>query len=405
MRQSISPRLAAAMLAVFLLGGTNLTVTPGAANEAEAALRSEIAENPTIQVVPVRQTQFDENILVTGSLAPREEILVSPQIEGLRVEEILIEEGDMVEAGQVLAKLSDGAVKAQLAELDAAMARADAGIAQARSQIVQAEAGKKQADAAFERARDLLQSRVSSQATYDEREAAARNAAASLALAKDGLLVAEAQKQEAEARLSEAKLRLSYTEIKAPKGGLVSRRNAKLGALATATADPMFRIIADAEIELEAEVPEIYLPRVKKGQKAEIQVARLAPVTGEVRLISPEIDRSTRLGRVRIFIGKDEDLRIGGFARATIQTSRKEGLGVPTSSILNREGNETVLIVKDGRVETRKITVGIRNGSKAEIVSGLNDGELVVLRSGSLLRNGDEVRPVLANEKAVSEAL
>jgi RND family efflux transporter MFP subunit len=409
MRELISRRGAGAVLAAAGLAFIMIAATQPAhaqANAAEAALTTtETADSPAINVVPAENTEFDESILVTGSLAPREEVLVSPQIEGLRIEEILVEEGDTVTGGQVLAKLSDGTVKAQLDQLEAALTRADAAIAQARSQIAQAEATQKQADAAFERAKELLQSRVGSQATYDEREAAARNAAASVALAKDGLLVAQAQKKETEARIAEAKLRLSYTEIKAPKAGLVSQRNAKLGSLAAATADPMFRIIADGEIELDAEVPEIYLPRLEKGQTARIEVAGLAPVTGELRLISPEVNRSTRLGKVRIFIGKADNLRIGTFARAIINTSRKEGLGVPLSSILNREGNETVLVVKDGRVETRRVTVGIRNGSRAEIIEGLNEGELVVLRSGTLLRNGDEVRPVLATEKAVSEAL
>lgn len=408
MRKSISRRLPVAVLAAAVLAGMAISLSQRAeaqANAAEAALRTETAESPAINVVPVQKTEFDENILVTGSLEPREEILVSPQIEGLRIDEILVEEGDTVAAGQVLAKLSDGTVKAQLAQLEAALTRADAAIAQARSQIAQAEATKKQADAAYERAKDLLQSRVGTQATFDEKEAAARNAGAALALSKDGLLVAEAQKKETEAQITEAGLRLSYTQITAPKAGLVSQRNAKLGSLATATADPMFRIIANSEIELEAEVPEIYLPRLEKGQTAKIEVAGLAPVTGELRLISPEVNRSTRLGKVCIFIGKDDDLRIGTFARAIIKTSRKEGLGVPTSSILNREGNETVLVVKDGRVEARQVTVGIRNGAKAEILNGLSDGELVVLRSGTVLRNGDVVRPVLAIEKAVSEAL
>lgn len=409
MRELISRRGAGAVVAAASLLLTMITATQSAhaqANAAEAALTTaETADNPAINVVPAEKAGFEETILVTGSLTPREEILVSPQIEGLRIEEILVDEDDTVATGQVLAKLSDGTVKAQLAQLQAALARADAAIAQAGSQIVQAEATKKQADSAFERAKELLQSRVSSQAVYDEREAAARNAAASLALAKDGLLVAEAQKKEAEARIAEAELRLSYTEIRAPKAGLVSQRNAKLGSLAAATADPMFRIIADGEIELDAEVPEIYLPRLEKGQTARIEVAGLAPVTGELRLISPEVNRSTRLGKVRIFIGKADNLRIGTFARAIINTSSKQGLGVPLSSILNREGNETVLVVKDGRVETRKVTVGIRNGTTAEIIEGLNEGELVVLRSGTLLRNGDQVRPIRATEKAVSEAL
>jgi RND family efflux transporter MFP subunit len=359
---------------------------------------------PAVSVVPAAHTTFTETILVTGSLVPRREILVAPQIEGFRIRELLVDEGDHVAKDQVLARLTDETLKAQLAQLEASLAKADASIAQAQSRITEAEATKKQADAAFARAEDLIKSGTTSRSTYDEREAAARTAAASLTLAQDGLKVSQADKTQIEAQIRESKLRLSYTDIKAPEAGIISRRTARIGALASAAAEPLFRIIADGEIELEAEIPEIYLPHLTIGMSARIDVASLKPRQGKLRLISPEVTQATRLGRVRIFIGADDALHIGSFARATIDTASKEGLAVPATAVLNREGNVSVQVVKDGRVETRKVVAGMRVGGKVQIVDGLQEGELVVLRSGTLLQDGDVVRPVVANEAALNEA-
>ena len=297
---------------------------------AEAAQAGpEQSAGPSVSVVPAERTSFTETILVTGSLVPRREVLVSPQIEGYRISELLADEGDHVAKDQVLARLTDETLKAQLAQLEASLVKADASIAQAGSRIAEAEATKKQADAAFARAEDLVKSGSTSHATYDDREAAASTAAASLTLAQDGLKVSQADKTQIEAQIREARLRLGYTDIKAPEAGIISRRTAKIGALASAIADPLFRIIADGEIELDAEVPEIYLPRLSAGLMARIDVASLTPREGKLRLISPEVDQATRLGKVRIFIGQDDALHIGSFARATIDTASKEGLAVP----------------------------------------------------------------------------
>ena len=145
-------------------------------------------------------------------------------------------------------------------------------IAQARSRITDAEANKVQADAAFVRAQELVKSGSTSRSVFDEREAAARTAAAAVTLSQDGLRVAEAERTQIEAQIRESKLRLGFTEILAPEAGVISRRTARLGGLASAIADPMFRIVAKGEIELDAEIPEIFLPRLSAGMPARIDV-------------------------------------------------------------------------------------------------------------------------------------
>jgi RND family efflux transporter MFP subunit len=388
----------AALLAAGTVAGSNRAYAADPTPPAAAT------QGPAVSVSVAGKTAFTESILVTGSLIPRLEVLISPQIEGYRITELLVDEGDRVDEGQVLARLDRNTLEAQLAQFEAQRTRAEAAIAQARSNITQSEANQKQAEAAFERAQDLVKTGATSRAVFDEREAAARTSVATVMSAKDGLRVSEADKVAIEAQIREAQVRLGYTEIKAPTAGLVVRRNARLGAVARATGDPMFRILSKAEVEMEAEVPEIYLPKMGQGMAARIEVAGLRERNGTIRLISPEVERATRLGRVRIFIGDDQELRVGTFARAVIDIAKSDGLGVPSSAIMSQNDMQTVQVVKDGKVETRRVRTGLVGGGKTEIVEGLAEGEQVVTRSGTLLRDGDAVRPMLSDKTAVNEA-
>ncbi len=372
-----------------------------AAQEQKAVDQSQL---PAVSVAEVKRGSFTETILVTGSIVAREEVLVSPQIDGYRIIELLAEEGDRVKAGQVLARLDRNALEAQLAQLNAQLARSDAAISQARSLIVQNEASQKQADAAFARARDLVKTGASTQSIFDEREAAARTAAASVTSAKDGLILAQAEKTQIEAQIREAKVRLGYTDILTPSAGLITRRTARLGAMASLASDPMFRIVTKGEVELDAEIPEAYLPKLQLGRTAIINVAGVDERRGTIRLISSEVDKATRLGKVRIFIGDDPALRVGAFARGIIETSSSDGLGVPPSAVLYTPDGAAVQLVQDGKIMTRRVKLGLRTADSVEVREGLTEGQFVVARSGTLLREGDRVRPVITATTAVSEA-
>jgi HlyD family secretion protein len=372
--------------------------------KAEVAVAKAVTALP-VTVSAVAPADFIETVLVTGSLIPREEILVGPEIEGLRVLEVLVDEGARVKKGQVLARLVSDTLEAQLAQNDASLARSTAAIAQAQSSIAQAEARLSEARNAFERGKPLKQSGYIADSVMDQREAAARTAEALLVSARDGLKVSQAERQQVEAQRRELAWRRSKTDISAPADGLVSRRNARIGATAAlASVDPMFRIVAAGEIELDAEVIETRLARVKAGQPVQIEVAGAGVVSGKVRLVSPEVDRSTRLGRVRVFIGDNPALRVGAFARGLIETARGRGLSVPTSAILYDTDGASVQVVVDGKIATRRVKLGLASGGIAEVREGLADGDLVVAKSGTFLRDGDLVRPVLTSAGKVSEA-
>ena len=209
-----------------------------------------------------------ETILLTGTLVARDEVMVGAEIDGLAITELLAEEGDKVTRGQVLARLSRDMLDAQFAQNAASLSRALAAIAQAQNQIAEAEATARQADAAFARARSLEERGNTTAETLEQREAASLVARARVSVAEDALRLAQADKELAEAQRQEIQVRLARTEIKAPAAGTISRRDARLGALVSSAAEPLFRIIGAGTIEVEADVPEISLARLRVGQKA-----------------------------------------------------------------------------------------------------------------------------------------
>ena len=384
-----------ALVLVLLLGGA-----AGAAFAAEPPVAE--TRPPTVTVVPAVRGAITETVVVTGTLVPREEVMVSPQLDGLAVTAILAEEGDMVQAGQVLARLSRDVLDASLAQNTAQIAHAQAAAAQAQSGLAEAEANRSEADAALARARDLVGSGTTSRETFDQREAAARTGAARVTAAEAAQHLAQADLMLGQAQRQELLVRVARTEIRAPVAGRISRRTARLGAVVGSAGEPLFRLIEDDAVELEGDVPEAELAQLRAGQSAMLHVAgHDADLAGRVRLVAPEVSRTTRLGRVRVALddgagGSGTGLPIGGFARATVETARHEGVLVPLSAILFGPDGPRVQVVASGVVETRPVQLGLRDEARAEIVEGLRAGETVIAVSGSFVRGGDRVVPVPA---------
>jgi HlyD family secretion protein len=376
---------------------------PAAATAKEPLPDESLMLAAAVTVARVQPANFVETVLATGSLVAREEILVGPEVEGLRITEVLADEGMRVKKGDVLARLVADTLDAQLAQNDAALARAAAAIAQARSTIVQAEARVVETSNAFDRAKPLRQAGHMADSAYDSREQAARTAQAQLVAARDGLTAAEAERAQIEAQRRELSWRRGRTEVLAPADGVISRRMARIGGYAAGAAEPMFRIVAKGEVELDAEVAETRMRALAVGQRAHVDVAGFGEIEGRVRLVSPEVDKSTRLGRVRIFLGDQDGLRVGAFARGRVETASGHGLAIPASAVLYGPDGASVQLVRNNRVETRRIVPGLSAGALVEVRQGLAEGDLVVARSGTFLRDGDAVRPVAGNRARLSE--
>ena len=184
------------------------------------------------------------------------------------------------------------------------------------------------------------------------------------------------------------------TSLRAPAAGLVTEVKTIAGAPASPQAGPMFRISVNNEIELEAEVPAIHMLKLNPGATTRISRDGVPDLIGRVRLVSPQIDRTTQLGRVRITLTNNPSLKVGMFARANIDAKRSCGVAVPRTAI----DHLTVQVVKGTTVETRKVKVGLTSDTSTEILEGLDVGEIVVADAGSSLHDGDQIKTMFAEE-------
>ncbi len=351
-------------------------------------------EPPAVTVVPAVKREFVDRLFVSGTLVAREEAQVAARIDGLSIVELDAEDGDRVKEGQVLARLDRTQLDALIAQNDAATKRADAAIDQAQSMIAQSEAQVHFADDDFDRARKLGGG-VMSVSTIEQRETAMKTAQAQLAAARNALSVAEADRKSRDAERQELLVRIDRTEVKAPVSGVVSRRSAKLGADAMSAGEPLFRIIEDGAIDLEADVPEQSLARLAVGMPAALKLPGVeGAVAGRVRLVNQEVDKASRTGKVRIALEDVSHAHIGAFASGEVELTRRDGVGAP-SAALKREGDSARLyVVRDGKVEERRVKLGILDGEAVEIKSGVAAGESLVARAAAFLRPGDRVRPM-----------
>ena len=149
--------------------------------------------------------------------------------------------------------------------------------------------------------------------------------------------------------------------------------------------------------DLEAEVPSIHAGAISPGQTARIQIEDSRELSGRVRQAPAAVDQRTQLGRARLSLERDPWLRLGMFARATIDADRSCGISVPRSAVHYRTEGPRVQVVRDNVIETRVVQVGFHSDMDIEIREGLREGDLIVANAGSSLRDGDKVNPIMAD--------
>ncbi|MFG1221397.1 efflux RND transporter periplasmic adaptor subunit [Xanthobacter autotrophicus DSM 597] len=396
--RSAASRLAVSAFAAGALAAGALAAPPAVAADPAKAAEAARAAALSVTVVKPRPDTLTDTLLVTGSIKPREEIEVGPEIEGYRLMEILVEAGDRVQKGQVLARLSRDVLETQLAQNTASAAKARAAIAQQQAALDQAIAQETEANSAVERTRQLSKTGTSSQEQLEQRERAAKVATAQVAAARETLIAAQAEAVFVKAQRDELDVKLKRTDVRAPASGLVLSREAKLGAIALSTrAAPLFRIAEDGAMDLDADVPEGAMPRMKDGLSVQVVPAGFdEPIGGKVRLVSAEVDRASRLGKVKIALPDDPRLKSGAYGRAVIALGEVKGLSLPQSAVMFDAEGAYVLTVTDGIVGIQRVTPGLKKDGRILVTEGLSPEADVVARAGSFLRDGDRVTPVRA---------
>lgn len=359
---------------VALIGaGTWLALKyTGQLGPAEAAAGHSGSSILTVTTTKVAEQTVSRSMLVTGSLAAWDELPIGTQTSGLAIVEVLVDEGDAVKAGQLLARFDDSVLRADLASREASLREAEALAAEA--------------DANIRRAEDLARTGAISTRDLDARRSTA--------------LTTKARVRVAEAARDQAAVRLKQTEVRSPTDGTVSLRNARLGAVMSAGGTELFRIIRDDRVELVAEVPEIDLRPMQVGQPAELSLtdSQGKPFVGTVRLISPVVDVKTRIGTVKIAVPHDPQLRPGMFVSAHVTTGTQQAPVVPEAALVYRDARTYVIVASPEtaanghrKVEAREVDVASRADGRAAITKGLKAGEDVVLTGAGYLKDGEEV--------------
>jgi RND family efflux transporter MFP subunit len=338
------------------------TAAPPVAGKASTAL--------TVTAAQVQNGTVPRTLMITGSLAAFDELPIGTETEGLAISEVLVDIGDHVKQGQLLARFNNTVLRAQLQQAQAALNEAEANAVEAR-------ANAKRAD-------ELVKSGWMSGQDHDNRRAVAATMEARVGVAQANLALAEAK--------------LRQSEIHAPADGTISLRNARVGAVISAGGDPLFRMIRDDRIELVAELPEADLAQIKVGQTVNLSVDGAAnglSALGTVRVIEPTVDVKTRISRVRIDVGKGSGLRPGMYVTGKVALAQTTAPVVPEKAVIYMDGKPTLVTVDgDGKASLHPVTLGPRGTGTVAVLAGVAAGDTVVVRGAGYLKEGDHVSVV-----------
>ena len=187
--------------------------------------------------------------------------------------------------------------------------------------------------------------------------------------------------------------------IQAPVAGQILVSSAVIGAMAGGKGDALFTILSRNEYDLVGLVPISSIAKLAVNQPARIRIPGAGELDARVRRVAPTVEAGAQLGQVYIGVTTNRRLLVNSSGRALIKTGQSCNIAVPLTSVLYGGGGTVVQVVRRGRVETRRVEVGLMSGGQVEISSGLQENDIVVARAGALLREGDPVRAVTADGK------
>jgi RND family efflux transporter MFP subunit len=329
-------------------------------------------------VTTVQPTGGDlgDMLIANGSIAAWQEAVVGAELAGARITDLQADIGQRVSRGQVLATLDAAQVRHDLAAAQAALAEANAALAEARLQATDAAANA-------ERAR-----KVEGSGAYSDQQLAQFKLTDQAAQAR--IALSEARVQAARTQVDTQQLRLKNTEVRSPDDGLITSRQAVLGAVVN-PGQELFRLIRGSRLEWRAEVTANELARIRVGQKVSLQPAGSAPITGTVRLIAPQIDANSRNALVHVDLPAGSGVRPGQFARGEFRIGIRQALTVPQTALVMRDGFAYVFRVQGERVAQVKVKTGQRSGERVEILEGVKAGDALVAQGAAFLNDGDLV--------------
>jgi HlyD family secretion protein len=358
-------------LAVAIIGIGAIVVSRG---KPETPAPSNPATKPaskaalTVQASTPQQVEWPRTLNANGSIAAWQEAVVGPEVAGLRITEVLVNVGDKVRKGQMLARLASETLAADMA--------------QTRAGVAEAEATLNEAQANLERTRQLRSAGMSS--------------AQQMVQAETSVVTAQARVEAQRARLRADEVRFSQTRVVAPDDGVISARSGTVGSIAQGE---LFRLIRGGRLEWRGELAEAEMAQISPGALVHLTLAGGGAAQGRVRMLAPTVDPQTRTGLVYVDLTEPGAARAGMFARGQCEVGKGKALSLPQSAVNLRDGFSYVMAIEpDSHVRQLKVELGRRVGDRVEVLSGLKAGTSVVASGGAFLADGDTVRVVAAGQ-------
>jgi len=369
--------------------------------------------SPTAAVVRAERGNLSSTLSIAGEFKPFQVVDVHAKVAGY-IRTIYVDVGDHVKEGQVLAVLEVPELTAQLAGADAAVRRSQEEIRRARAEVQRAESAETAAHSAYVRLKQAADARAGLVAQQEVDDAQARDleSQAQVATSQANLSAAQQQLAVAQATLKQDTALSDYSRISAPFNGVITVRYADTGALIAAGTSsstqsmPVVRLAQTSKLRLVLPVPESVAAQIHLGDPVSARVQALNKTfEGKVSRFADSLDLQTRTMETEIdFENHRGELIPGMYAETELGLAgRKNVLTIPLQSV-ERNGNDaTVLSVNpENVIEERHVKLGIENNTMVEVLSGLSDGDQIVIGNRSEFHNGERVRPKLLAEAAMS---
>lgn len=323
-------------------------------------------------------------VMGTGTLEAHFQTSISPRISG-RIQEVLVDMGDSVKAGQLLVKLDEVDLKPQVEMAEASVEVARSTLDRLQADKIQTAAVLEQTEAEHNRKKNLLPKQAVSQSDMDKATADWKAAQAGVARAEAALIEGRKQLIASERNLTYRKTLLADTEIFAPSDGLIVERQRDPGDIAV-PGTSVLTLISTEELWITAWVDETEMSRVSVGQPARVVFRSEAGKTfrGKVARLGRKADRETREFPVDVLVLElPQNWAVGQRAEVYIETARKaDAIVLPTKFIVWREGKPGVYVREGSRAVWQALTLGLRGGNVVEVAAGLQAGDVVVVPAG-----------------------
>ncbi len=384
--------------------GTLLALIAGSCTRAPKVEARAPSDIPTVAVAKAAKEELSHNLTLTAEFRPFQEIDVMAKVSGY-VKEIKVDAGDRVQQGQLLATLEIPEMADDLARARAAVDRSSAEVARARDEIQRAESAHGIAHLSYERLASVSKQRpgLVAQQEIDDAHSKDLVSEAQLAAAKSGVTAALQQVDVHKAEMGKVNTLHDYTRVTAPFAGVVTKRYADTGSMIQAgtasqtQAMPVIRLSQNSLLRLILPVPESVAPSVRVGGRVDVKVPSLNRVfPGKVARFAGRVQPSTRTMDTEVDVPNPSLILIPGmYAEVSLTLDhRYDALAVPISAVDNDDSDGRVMLVTpEGRVEVRKVSLGLETASLVEVRSGLKDGDLVVIGNRSALQPGQQVKP------------